>query len=343
MNKYGQTHPLNALGVGAAEESAYRFLLVHPGSTSSELRNALGITQAKAGRLLVFLETNGLVTRTLTSPRKYFTSAPDVAITALVRRRSEEVKNALDAIPEYEKQAVAIRKDQKPIVELLPNQESTRQVFEQIPLLAQHEVINIVRPPLAVSRLDLPDTEDRPTQREAQKRNVRLRSVIDSELLTIPGVPQALRDDLAAGEEIKVTQNVPTRMLIADHHIGLITVSPDDPNGPALLLRSHALLTAMHELFEYLWKRATPLPFDDQPLPASSMADPSHHDLTRELHELLAAGMPDKAIVEELGISRRTLVRRLSEWMDELGARSRYQAGWLAARRHSSDPSAKKK
>jgi len=335
LKNYGHIRPLEALGISEAQERAYRHLLAHPGATATEITASLEISTSNTRNLLSALENMGLATQTLGTPRQYFPSAPDVAIEALVHHRREAVENALGIIPELQSSAAVQSTSQRPIVEFLHNQDVTRQAFAQIPQLAQREIINIARPPVVITRLNLPDSEDRPTQRDALQRGVRFRSIVDSELLSEPGVPQALRDDLSAGEEIRVAQNVPARMFIADYRIGLITLNPENPDGPALLLRSRSLLTAMYELFEYLWEYATPLPFADSASPVSTSESQANHGLTRELHELLAAGIPDKAIVEELGISRRTLVRRLSEWMDELGARSRYQAGWLAAKRES--------
>jgi DNA-binding NarL/FixJ family response regulator len=46
----------------------------------------------------------------------------------------------------------------------------------------------------------------------------------------------------------------------------------------------------------------------------------------------MAAGLNDKAIAHELGISMRTLNRRISELMTQLNARSRFQIGWIASR-----------
>ncbi|MFD1936887.1 hypothetical protein ACFSKW_35995 [Nonomuraea mangrovi] len=48
---------------------------------------------------------------------------------------------------------------------------------------------------------------------------------------------------------------------------------------------------------------------------------------------MLAAGLKDEAVVRRLGVSLRTVHRRVSELTDRLGARTRFQAGLLAARR----------
>lgn len=47
---------------------------------------------------------------------------------------------------------------------------------------------------------------------------------------------------------------------------------------------------------------------------------------------LLAQGLTDQVVAQRLGLPRRTYRRRLKKIMDELGAKSRFQAGVLAER-----------
>jgi DNA-binding NarL/FixJ family response regulator len=74
-------------------------------------------------------------------------------------------------------------------------------------------------------------------------------------------------------------------------------------------------------LFELLWEQGSPL----LPEPGAAPSD-------RGLLAMLAAGAKDETIARELGISSRTVTRRVGELLDELGARTRFQAGVLAER-----------
>jgi DNA-binding NarL/FixJ family response regulator len=56
-------------------------------------------------------------------------------------------------------------------------------------------------------------------------------------------------------------------------------------------------------------------------------------DLRRFLLEALGSGAQDEQIARRLGLSLRTVRRRVAELMEELGAQSRFQAGVEAARR----------
>ena len=56
-------------------------------------------------------------------------------------------------------------------------------------------------------------------------------------------------------------------------------------------------------------------------------------DLRRFLLQQLAAGAKDEQIARSLGVSLRTVRRRVSEPVDELGVENRFQAGVEAVRR----------
>jgi DNA-binding NarL/FixJ family response regulator len=100
-----------------------------------------------------------------------------------------------------------------------------------------------------------------------------------------------------------------------------------DPLGyvhaPRLIVRQRGIVELATLYFEQLWARAAPL---DEPATERS-------DLRRFLLEQLAAGAQDEQIARRLGLSLRTVRRRVAEVMTELGASSRFQAGVEAARR----------
>ena len=54
-------------------------------------------------------------------------------------------------------------------------------------------------------------------------------------------------------------------------------------------------------------------------------------DEERAVASLLVTGMTDEMAARRLGLSRRTFRRRLKALMDKLGARSRFQAGYMLA------------
>jgi DNA-binding CsgD family transcriptional regulator len=127
----------------------------------------------------------------------------------------------------------------------------------------------------------------------------------------------------AAGEQIRVLPEVPTRLfVIGESHAVL-----PDPLGyadmPLTIVRQPGVVEAMAQWFELLWERAA----------VHAVGTAGRTDLRRFLLQQLAAGEHDEQIARRLGISLRTVRRRVADLMSELGADSRFQAGVEAARR----------
>jgi DNA-binding NarL/FixJ family response regulator len=101
--------------------------------------------------------------------------------------------------------------------------------------------------------------------------------------------------------------------------------------SPTLLVHGGALLKALCLLFEFMWERATPVVFGHGERLKSQQVDARLHEVAESLLPLLAAGLNDKAIAAELGISSATLNRRIADLMKFYGTRSRFQLGWRTA------------
>jgi hypothetical protein len=93
----------------------------------------------------------------------------------------------------------------------------------------------------------------------------------------------------------------------------------------ALVIHAPTVVSALVRMFDLLWAQAWPLPAWDRAV-AWEPADPIDH----ELLALLATGMKDEAIARDLGISVRTLGRRVGRLLESLGATTRFQAGLQA-------------
>lgn len=135
--------------------------------------------------------------------------------------------------------------------------------------------------------------------------------------------PTTLAYRAKLGEEIRVIPDVTTRLMV----LGTTHAIVPEPLGlgitPRLMLRQHALVELCTRYFEELWARARPV----------SSLSPGEEGPRKFLLEQLARGASDDQIARRLGLSLRTVRRRMAELMDELGAESRFQAGVEAARR----------
>lgn len=137
--------------------------------------------------------------------------------------------------------------------------------------------------------------------------------------------PDALRARAQAGEQIRIISDLPTRLIV----IGSTHAVIPDPLGfadePRLLVRQRGLVEALTLLFELMWERAAAVPSLD--------LGEARPELRRFLLQQLAAGAKDEQIARTLGISLRTVRRRVAGLLIDLGVDSRFQAGVEAVRR----------
>ncbi|MEU9848992.1 LuxR family transcriptional regulator [Streptomyces sp. NPDC047985] len=163
-------------------------------------------------------------------------------------------------------------------------------------------------------------------------RGVTQRVVYSRESLEHPGhLREAVEPCVKAGEQARVLPSVPVKLLIIDEAYALVSLSSKeaDVHNTMLVVQPCGLLSALVALFEQCWLNALPLDGRTTRPGGLSPAD-------RRLLWLLAGGASDDVIARELGISRRTLFRRLQILMARLGAVNRFQlalqaqrSGWL--------------
>jgi len=157
-------------------------------------------------------------------------------------------------------------------------------------------------------------------------RGVRFRALYAAEVLDDAGWVARLTAMADRGEQARVLPQVPVKLLVVDGTIAILPLAGDGPSRPdarAVVVNDSALTGALQVLFDQLWNQAVPL----------RLSKSNGHDPTTTLVNLLATGMKDEAIARQLGISGRTLRRRIADVQEQLGASSRFQAGLQAARR----------
>lgn len=317
--------PLELLGIRDIEERAYRALLTRRMATAADIAKQIRITPRAARRLLADLESLGLATHTPRVPRVYVASPPEFTVTALIKQRQAELERARTIIPDLEEQSAQANDggNHGPALELISNRAQLGVVLQQLYKSFRTEAMCFQRAPTLVP--------DAPPPRRL-RAGIQVRTISDNSMFELPGMMQRLKADVERGEQARVTETLPFKMMIFDRRAAVLTLDSETPEkSPTLLVHGGALLKALCLLFEFMWERATPIAFGHGERLKSRQGDAHLHEVAESLVPLLAAGLNDKAIAAELGISSATLNRRIAELMKAFGTRSRFQLGWRAA------------
>jgi DNA-binding CsgD family transcriptional regulator/DNA-binding MarR family transcriptional regulator len=308
---------LTSAGVDPFDEQIYRATLAKPSVSPAELATELGYSSERTARALDRLRDQGLVGRLSGGRRRYAAVEPQGAIAALIRARTVELEQVRSAAMTLSELFLAARDTEADAVEIITGREALGRWFVRLQQGAEEEVMTLDRPPYAL-------TTSNPVEKTAIARGVRYRAVYAPEALTWPGVLADIRELIRHGEQARVLPGLRIKLAISDRRIALMPLSLDLTDVRAAVIRPSTLLNGLMDYWEMSWRQALPL---DAP------ADDPVSEEDRTLLTLLVGGLKDEAIARQLGLSIRTMRRRMSHLHDQLGAANRFQAGAIATRR----------
>ncbi|MEU4159437.1 helix-turn-helix domain-containing protein [Actinoplanes sp. NPDC026670] len=301
------------------EERTYRLLVRLGRAGAADLVAHGAVPPEDAAAVLESLRAKGL-----TGPGPEYQPVPaDVALGDALLRRQQDLRNAQQFVAALseEYRAHARRRDSEHLVSVVVGAGPLRQRLREMQNDAREEILWFCRAnPLAMAGTE--NTEEG----SALARGVRYRAIYERELLDRPGELDSILESVAAGEQARTLPALPVRLAIADRELAICPLVPDESRGvgepTAALIRSSELLDALVALFESYWERSTPLAGAEGPAGVDT-----------RLLSLVVAGMPDKSIATHLGVSKRTVQRRIDRLMDQAGVDSRTGLAYQAARR----------
>lgn len=314
---------LAELGLSGMEERLYLSLLGLPPATEHALADSLEVALDDIRRAVAALDRRGLINRSAESEPRLSVAPPELALEVLVRDRERALAQIRAEIPDLAAQARNASAEEdagRAPVELTRGRDATRQRWVQVQRAALAEVRIIDRPPYV-----MPGSVPNEEEMDLLYRGIGYRVLYTAASLDIPGKLNIVMKCIAAGERARVINDAPIKLILADTRLGL-TYDIQDTIDNCILVRPSPLLEALSELFERLWKQATPLELDNAP-----SSGPAFDAQDLAILAQLASGAKDEAIARRLGMGLRTVRRRIANLMDELGAATRFQAGFQAA------------
>lgn len=153
-------------------------------------------------------------------------------------------------------------------------------------------------------------------------------AVFEQSILEVEGAFTALEAMRTDGIDVRLTPHLAFSVLAVDRSIAVIDISHLDSGGGSLYVQQRQLASALMDMCLGLFALSTPLPRTPR---GTTIARLTERD--GQIMALLAAGASDLTMARQLGISQRTVERRVRTIMMELGATTRFQAGAIAGRR----------
>jgi len=312
------------------EEQAYRLLVGLSAARAAELAEVAELPQHETDEVLQRLQAKGLVSIQPADEPVFRPLPPDVALGTTLLRRQESLEAARKTVAALSEEfrASASRRDAHHLVEVIVGADALRERLRDLQESAREEILWFCRAnPLAMQGAE--NTEEY----GALSRGVRYRAIYERALIETPGELDSITEGISWGEEARTLPTLPVRLAIVDRSTAVCPLVRDNELGigepTAAVIGRGQLLDALLALFESHWEQATPIKLH---------ADDTEHpegldDSERLLLSLLVAGVPDKSIANQLGISRRTVQRRLDRLMSLAGVDTRTGLAFQAAKR----------
>lgn len=314
---------LRLLGLDDAAAQVYRALLEMSPAPLSAIGTAAGLDDAELATAYAALVDAGLASAAEGNGDVVAPVPPTAGLEVLVRHRAAEVEESRIAVggafESFRRQRLASYNDH--LVEVVTG-EAVGLRMRQAWASARDQIRQFDSPPY----FPLPGARDDALATLA--RGVTQRVVYSRESLEHPGhLKDVIEPCVKAGEQARVLPSVPVKLVIIDEAYALVSLSirEADVHNSMLVVQPCGLLSALVALFEQSWQNA--LPFHGRTTRPGGLSPTD-----RRLLWLLAGGANDDVIARELGISRRTLFRRLHVLMAQLGAANRFQMALQAQR-----------
>lgn len=320
---------LEALGFSPIEEHVYELLVTRGRLSLAEVAAAGDVKPELLREALEKLVSKGLVRRLAGPDHEFVVAPPEYALEVLIADQTSALQAVRASSAEL---AARVRRvstqdvDPTKLIEIVSGEGSIRQLFLQVIKSAREEIAVFDCPPYAV---DVTEAMSEQAER-LDAGGLRLRTVFDRSLLEDPTHVRRIIQGVEAGEQARVAR-VPLKLAIIDGEWAMLPLLHAGGQTPeaVVIVRRSVLLDSLLALFESVWQQAVEVKATGGELLLTGTAE---GDL-RQIAQLLAAGMTDTAIAHHLGISQRTVRRRIKDLMDELRVDSRFVAGVRAVER----------
>jgi DNA-binding CsgD family transcriptional regulator len=213
------------------------------------------------------------------------------------------------------------------VVDVVSDQAAIANVLMHYADRCEQELLSVAPGRLPSSRID---GRTRVANVYSARRGIKTRALYQHSALRDRATRAYLNELAANGARIRFAPSLPGRSLVVDRNVALLPIPTEDPGRHGLaVVREPNVIAWVVATFEQLWAEASPLEdvINKQP------HDDTELDQTRAaILRLMAEGEKDEAISRRLSISVRTCRRHIADYMAQVGATSRFQAGVIAAR-----------
>ena len=245
---------LVSLGLSGYEAAAYLALTRRGQAAGAEVARLAGLPRQRIYDVLDSLVGRGFATVQPGRPALYAPAEPAAALRRLVdeRRAGLEAleREAADAVARLTPAYEAGRGAGEPLefVEVLREPAAIARRFAELETAAEREILVFTKPPYAV------EPEANVEGLRLLERKIEARSVYERSIYDHPAQVAAIERFVAAGEQARVVDRLPLKLVVIDERVALFTL--EDPALAIMVVRHSSLARLLKVAFEAVWAQA---------------------------------------------------------------------------------------
>jgi sugar-specific transcriptional regulator TrmB len=249
--------PLVDLGLTGYEASAYLALTRRSRAAAGEVAKLAELPRQRVYDVLESLVSRGLASSTPGRPTRYTAVPPDEAVSTLLTAHRERLQqleqNAAETVaalaPTYHDGRDQV--DPLDFIEVYREPAVIAKRFTELEAAAEREIHDFTKPPYAI-----PPAENL-AGLELLERSIEARSVYERSINDEPAHVEAIRRFIDAGEQARVVDELPLKLVLIDERIAVFTLEDPvaGPRGLTIMIVEHAALARLLKFaFEAIWQ-----------------------------------------------------------------------------------------
>lgn len=282
---------------------------------------------------LKILAARGLIARL--DDGSWVTHPPDRALSDEASRLEEHAATIRAAAPSlarvfHEARARGRNGDRDVGVELLDTLDDVNAAMAELFSASRHRVFSMrTRSPRVLSILQLDPERVAAPVLNSSGEPLHLRVTFDTSLLGDQGLPDTIAGRLRL-DDIRFANNVPFTATASDTGVTVMDLQNHTAGSVGVRITHPDVSAAIRNVIDNLWVHG----MEVAGLGATSADRPAPLDQRdQEILGLMVGGAADATIARQVGISQRTVERRVRRILELLDATTRFQAGVQATRR----------
>lgn len=248
------------------EAKAYSVLITQELVTATELSKLSEIPQGRIYSILNGLQEKGFCNVFPGSVKKFRAVDPKSAFTDLIEKQKQSVLELESLEKDMSKVFENKVSNASPLdyIQILTSKQSQVQKFEDLILRTQDKLYSFNKKPYATGFNRKPEEIHKDSKELIQciNKGVRVRAIFEEEIDNVQPFIQMLNYYESIGEEVRIHQSLPLKMLLSDNDIAMVSMRNNDVSRFKLtsLVVEHTDLThAFDDLFEFYWTQSMSL------------------------------------------------------------------------------------